>query len=342
MQKLSPKERVLGALLGKKIDRIPASSVGGCGGTVCVEMQKIAGINWPEAHKDAKKMAKLAIASYELSGLECVRVPFDFVIEPEALGCEIKYPPKIDAVPMVYEHPYQKPEDLRIPENILDLGRIPTLLEAIRILKQEVGDLLPISSLLLGPFTLVAEMVGTSKLMIWCIRKPDYVKEFVEFATDFLIEFGKAQYEAGSDIVEVGDPVASPDLIRPSMFNDFAKPVLIKVANSLDGIKVLHICGDTKLIVPDMVECGYHGISIEETVDITESKSVAGDVKILGNVSSKEALLFGTSEEVKAEAKKAIEAGVDLLEPGCGIAPPTPLANVKAFVEAAKEFGWKR
>lgn len=39
---------------------------------------------------------------------------------------------------------------------------------------------------------------------------------------------------------------------------------------------------------------------------------------------------------MKAEAKKAIEAGVDLLEPGCGIAPLTPLVNVKVFVEAAK------
>ena len=53
-------------------------------------------------------------------------------------------------------------------------------------------------------------------------------------------------------------------------------------------------------------------------------------------------MLFGNPEEVKAEAKKAIESGVDLLEPGCGIAPSTPLANVKAFVKAAKEFGWKR
>jgi [methyl-Co(III) methanol-specific corrinoid protein]:coenzyme M methyltransferase len=247
---------------------------------------------------------------------------------------------------MVYEHTYQKPEDLKMPENILSLGRIPILLEAIKILKGEVGDILPVSSLLLGPFTLVAEMVGTSKLMIWCLRKPDYVKEFVEFATDFLIEFGKAQYDAGSDIVEVGDPVASPDLIRPSMFNDFAKPALIKLADSLNGTKVLHICGNTELIVPDMAECGYHGISIEETVDIAKSKSMVGDVKILGNVSSKETLLFGSPEEVKAEAKKAIEAGVDLLEPGCGIAPPTPLANVKAFVDACIKYGtpppWKK
>ena len=339
MNTLSPRTRVLGALIGRKIDRVPATSVAGCGGTVCVDMQKRADIYWPEAHKDAEQMAKLAIASYELSGLECVRVPFDFVIEPEALGCEIKYPPKTSAVPMVYAHPYQTPEDLQMPEKILELGRIPVLLQAIKRLKQDVGDVVPIASLLLGPFTLAAEMVGTSRLMIWCLRKPDYVRTFVDFATEFLIEFGQAQYDAGSDIVEVGDPVASPDLIRPSMFQDFAKPALIRLADSLDGIKVLHICGDTNLIISDMVECGYHGISIEETVDIATVKSLAGDVKVLGNLSSKETLLFGTQEAVKAEAKSAIDAGVDLLEPACGIAPLTPLANVIAFVKAAQEFG---
>jgi [methyl-Co(III) methanol-specific corrinoid protein]:coenzyme M methyltransferase len=342
METLSPKERVFGALLGKKIDRIPASSIAGCGGTICVDMQKSVNIYWPEAHKDAEKMAKLAIASYELSGLECVRVPFDFVIEPEALGCEIKYPSNLDGLPMVCGHPYEKPEDLKMPERSLELGRIPTLLKAIKILKQNVGELLPISSLLMGPFTLVGEMVGTSKLMRWCFQNPDYIREFVDFATDFLIELGKAQYDAGSDIVEVADPTASSSLIRPSMFRDFAKPALIKLADSLDGLKVLHICGDTNSILRDMAECGYHGISVEETTDIVKAKSLVGDVKILGNVSSKETLLFGTPEEVKVEVKKSIEAGVDLLEPGCGIAPSTPLVNIKTFVEAAKEFGWKK
>ncbi|MFX0201780.1 MAG: MtaA/CmuA family methyltransferase, partial [Candidatus Hodarchaeota archaeon] len=312
MKELSPKERVLGALLGKNIDRIPASSVAGCGGTICVDMQKSVGIYWPEAHKDAEKMAKLAIASHELSGLESVRVPFDFVVEPEALGCKVEYPPKLDAVPMVFENPYKKPEDLKIPENILELGRIPTILEVIRILKHKVGNYLPISSLLLGPFTLAGELVGTANLMVWCIRKPDYVREFVDLALDFLIEFGKAQYHAGSDIVEVGEPVAAPDLISPKMFKDFVKPTLIKVAENLDGIKVLHICGDTNLILADMAECGYHGISIEEAVDIAKAKSILGDVKILGNLSSKETLLFGAPEDVKAKAKKIIEAGVDL------------------------------
>lgn len=337
--KHSPKTRVFAALLGGKVDRIPVTSVAGCGGTVVVEMQEKVGIYWPEAHKDAEKMARLAIASYELSGLECVRVPFDFVIEPEALGCTLKWKDAKDFVPMVIEHPYKSPEEFEIPEDILDRGRIPVLLEALRILKKEVGDFLPISSLVLGPFTLVGELVGVEKLMVWCRRRPDWVEEMVDKVTDFLIDWGKAQYRAGADIVEVGDPTASPDLISPDMFKQFAKPALMRIAEELKGLKVLHICGDANAIIKDMAECGYHGISIEEAVDIKRAKSIVGDVKILGNVSSKKTLFMGSPEEVKEEARKAIEDGVDLLEPGCGFAPGSPLANIKAMVEAAIEYG---
>jgi len=119
-------------------------------------------------------------------------------------------------------------------------------------------------------------------------------------------------------------------------------PALIRLAEGLKGIKVLHICGNATGIVPYMAKCGYHGISVEEAVDVARIKSLVGNVKILGNVSSKKTLLFGSPENVKEEARRAIEAGVDLLEPGCGIASLTPLANIKALVEAAKEYGWKK
>lgn len=332
----SPKKRVLAALLGGKIDRVPVTSLAGCGGTVCVDMQKATGIYFPEALKDSKKMANLAIASYKLTGLECARVPFDFVEEPEALGCEIKWWPEPKDLPAVSGHPYTRPEDLKTPEKLLELGRIPVVLEAIRILKEEVGDFLPISSLTLGPFSLAAELAGVENFMLWILRKPDYVREFVDFATDVIIEYAKAQYRAGSDIVQIADPTASLELISPDMFRNLAKPALTRVADSLGGMKVLHICGRTEEIIPDMVETGFDGISIEEA-DIASVKPRVRDVKILGNVSSKKTLPFGSPNEVKAEAKKALKAGVDLLEPSCGIPTITPLENVKALVEAVEE-----
>jgi len=342
MKKFSPKRRVFAALMGGKVDRPPITSLAGCGGTVNVDIQKASGIMFPDAHRDPEKMAKLAIAAYEMTGIENVRVPFDFVIEPEAMGCVIKWPDNLALVPATLEHIYKKPEDLKMPDNLLETGRIPVLLEAIRILRKEVGDFLPISSLALGPFTLAGELVGAADLMMMIIRNPENVKKFVEFSTDFIIEFAKAQYRAGADIVQIGEPTASGDLISPKMFKQFAKPALTRVADELKGIRLLHICGNATPMIADMAECGYDGISIEEAVDISKIKALVGDVKILGNVSSKGAMVMGKPEAVKQETFKALDAGVDLLEPGCGISLPAPLDNVKAMVEAAKEWAAKK
>ena len=332
----SCKRRVLAALSGGKVDRVPATSLAGCGGTVTVDMQDAIDIHCPEAHKDAKKMAKLAVASYELTGIENVRVPFDFVVEPEALGCEIRWGTSPQSLPSVSTHDFGKPEDLEMPENLLEMGRIPVVLEAIRIVRKEVGDFLPISSLVLGPFTLAGELAGVQRLLIWTVRKPDHVKKFVAFATDIILEYAKAQYQVGSDIVQVSDPMASPNLIGPASFKKFAKPALNQIAESLGGPRLLHICGETELIVPDMAETGFDGISVDDSVDVARIKPLVGNVKVLGNVSSKSTLVFGSPDDVKKEARKALESGVDFLEPGCGFSPITPIDNIKAMVESVK------
>jgi len=127
-------------------------------------------------------------------------------------------------------------------------------------------------------------------------------------------------------------------MISPDMFREFVKPALIKIAGSLGGIRVLHICGYTERIVPNMAETGFDGLSVAEEANIAGIKPLVGDAKILGNVSSKKTLILDSPDDVKAEARKALETGVDLLEPGCGISPITPLRNIKAMVEARNEF----
>ncbi len=103
---------------------------------------------------------------------------------------------------------------------------------------------------------------------------------------------------------------------------------------------ILHICGDVTPIIPAMADCGFVGISIEEKVkDMAGAKAkVAGKVSICGNVSSPFVLLQGTPDKVKEAATDALKAGVDVLAPGCGIAPDTPVANLKAMVEARNEY----
>ena len=341
MANFTPKRRVLASLLDGRVDRVPATCIGGCGGSVSVEIQESAGIHWPDAFRDPEKMASLAIASQKTTGFECVNIGYEFSILPEALGCEIKWYDRQDLKPAIISHAFKGPEDLKMPDDFLERGRIPSIMEAIRLVRKEVGDFLPVASFVFGHYSLAAELVGPERFMMWCIRNQEFAEKFVDFAEEPVIQYAKAQYRAGSDIVSLGDPLGTPDCVGFEIFRKFVKPGLKRIAENLDGVRVLHLCGDTEPYMPEIVDTGFDAISVKQSVDIARIKPIVGNVKILGNVESPGVLTHGTVEEIRAVARKALEDGVNLLEPGCGIESQIPTNNIKILVEEANNFTLK-
>ncbi|MFP4655750.1 MAG: uroporphyrinogen decarboxylase family protein [Methanohalobium sp.] len=59
---------------------------------------------------------------------------------------------------------------------------------------------------------------------------------------------------------------------------------------------------------------------------------------MIGNISPVEMLFAKSPEYITIKAKQCIEEGVDILAPGFGIAPRTPLINMKVFVAARDEY----
>ena len=91
-----------------------------------------------------------------------------------------------------------------------------------------------------------------------------------------------------------------------------------------------------------MLTSGYSGASFEEAVDVEEARKIqeaeGSDTVLVGNISTSQTLFSKPTDEVKAEVTRALEKGIDVLAPSCGIAPKSPLANLQAFVEARDEF----
>jgi [methyl-Co(III) methanol-specific corrinoid protein]:coenzyme M methyltransferase len=333
-----PKERLLNSLHGKTVDRVP-TFCSGCSQTVTVECMEAAGVYWPDAHKDSDKMAKLSASVFELTGLEVAGVPYCLTVEAEALGCRIMWSEQIDATPQVLGTPYKTPSDVEIPSNFLDLKRVPVVLKAVRTLKQNVGDKLPIVAGITGPFSLAGHLFGIENLLKSVILDPKKVHEAVGRASEAGSMFGKALREAGADVVLVADPSASSNLISPKTFREFVKPVISRTVEAIGGITFLHICGNANPILSEMAETGVNSISIDENVDIRKAKAILGErVKIAGNISTTNTLLLKKPEDVRETCRQALEAGVDILAPGCGIAPRTPNVNLKALVETATQF----
>ena len=80
-----------------------------------------------------------------------------------------------------------------------------------------------------------------------------------------------------------------------------------------------------------MIDTGATALSIDHAVPLMQAKKIVGDkAAIIGNVDPSKTLFLGTPEQVETEAKNCIDAGTDILAPGCGFPPITPLENMKA------------
>jgi uroporphyrinogen decarboxylase len=181
--------------------------------------------------------------------------------------------------------------------------------------------------------------------MIDCYDDPQFVFDLLEICTEAVIKFARACGQAGCHALTFGDSTAG--LLSPELFETFAFPFEKAVIEALAGLSLpvfLHICGDTAHIFDLMVATGAPALEVDYQHDIAYYKDRSGgQVCLQGNVEPSGVLLQGTVEQVKTACRRAIEQGKPgsrfILSSGCEVPRDTPAENLRAMVEAAREFG---
>lgn len=332
------KERFIYSLEKKEVDRVPVCSVTQTG---IVELMELTGAKWPDAHYDPEKMATLAIAGHEVLGLEAVRYPFCTTVIAETLGCSFDKG-SIDTQPYQLDHPCKNKDDvagISVPGDLLGSRRISAMLEATDIIKSRVSDDVPVIAGMIGPAAIAFYLCGARNYLKWCITDPDILEELIVLGTRVCVEYANALFERGVDAVVIIDSEAGPDLLPPPLFGSLVLPHYKELTREMKGHSIIHICGDATDILEMVAVSGFDGLSVEEKVDIAYASQVVGDrLCLIGNVSPAATLLGKSPDQIKKEAKQCIEDGVGILAPGCGIAPHTPVENIRALVAARDEF----
>ena len=330
---MNTKERILATLRGKKPDGrvIWVPTVG-----VSVEAMKKVDAGWPDSHWDAKKMARAAASTYELTGVPCCTVPFCLTLEGEALGAPLDKGTEITQ-PQIMEHLETGFDEFELPKDFMQRGRIPEVLEAISLLAKSQRDIQPVNIKVTGPFTIACAVFGAERVLLATIEEPDAVKRVLEKMAQVGIELSRAAIKAGVDTVTLSDPVASGDLLSAAQYAEFALPYEAKVFATLkDFPTALHICGYTKDLMPHIAKTGTMSFSFEEKVEVKEAKPLLDGVRAIGNVAPVRALLNGGPDDVLREANKCFEDGIDLLSSGCAVPPLTKLENLRAMADSGK------
>lgn len=331
---LTPRRRFMANLMGgRKGKRI---SVSNPTSIACVELMNKVGIHFPDAHLDARQMAELAAAGYEILGFDTVMPEFSVQQEAAALGAEVNWGSDT-LMPEVLTHPVKDTGDIVIPENLLEKPSIRVILDAISLLRHEYGDRVAILGKVMGPWTICYHMVGVEDFLLMTVLEPDKVTALLDAYIPVTVAFANAQLRAGADAVTLPDH-ATGNMVSPKTYKDFLVPLHHQMLPQIGGPTILHVCGKCLDRIPYIITEGYDAYHFEWQNDPKKAVEAAkGEISLVGGISNIEGLLQGTPEDVYKQARYNIEAGVDSIGPECAISLETPIANLKAIVAAAEE-----
>lgn len=333
------KERLLRALRREPVDAIPAAAVTT---GITVEMMRKCGIFWPEAHRDPIKMAGLAESIHLYTELEAIKLPFCMTVESEAMGATIDYR-TMETVPSETGHIFDHPDQMHIPADFLDRGRIPVVLKAISTLRARYDQETPIISSIVGPFSLATKLFGFQNFLVWFIDHPDWVHQVMAALTPLTHRYIQAEIEAGADAITIGEAGSSGDLLSGASYGEFIAPYHRQLCSDLSVPTILHICGKSTRHAPFIAETGVTAYSFDEGLNVPKAReALAGKVSLVGYVPTVSVLLNGTPADVFAATTACLEEGVDVLTPGCALPPHTPLENIAALVEATRHWNLRQ
>ncbi len=156
-------ERIQAAVNFRALDRVPVIP------QVFGHAAVLAGVPLGDYLRDGELLARCQLQALEHYGYDAVFAVLDVGVETEAIGSLLSY--RADQYPSVQSHALTEGTDLshlRIPDP-RQAGRMPELLKAARRLRREVGDEVLVVGCVVGPMTLVTQLLGIEKALYLAI-----------------------------------------------------------------------------------------------------------------------------------------------------------------------------
>ncbi|MGD8890605.1 MAG: uroporphyrinogen decarboxylase family protein, partial [Desulfobacterales bacterium] len=228
--------------------------------------------------------------------------------------------------------------DVQVPENILEKPSMKVVLDALSILRKHVGGKVAIIGKVMGPWTLSYHMAGTQNFLLQIgMGETESIKKMLQQLMPVTVAFARAQFEAGADIVVLADH-ATGDLVGPYHYEELLLPVHQEITNQIEGPLILHVCGDCSDRLELFAASGVDAYHFEWQVDAKMAVDKVGHlISLVGNINNPKTLYQGTPDDVYQQVRYSIAAGVNIIGPECAIPLATPIENLKAIVEAARE-----
>lgn len=331
-------ERTRAAIRGEPVDRIPTFPI------LLAPACQLTGVPQGRYMTDPVVMADTLLRARELCGFDGIYVSRDNWVYHQALGGKLEFPPDDESfskTPLLAS--IRDFHRLRVPDPSSAPGMTTLLAAARRVVAAAGGQYYVQANIDTGPFSLAAVLRGTQDFLMDLSTENEVdLRDFLAFCTEVVIAYGKAMIATGVHGIQFGDATAS--LISPEDYARFVLPWQEKAVGALEGRNCdlwIHICGRTDHLLHLLRDLPFQGFEVDAKVDMRRARDLLGDrIALKGNLDTTFLLQRSAGEILRACRRILREGGFRtgvVLSPGCGVPRMTPLANLRAMVQACEE-----
>jgi uroporphyrinogen decarboxylase len=284
----------------------------------------------------------ITIQPVDIVGVDAAILFSDILVVPQAMGLEVQL--KENVGPLLPQ-PIKTVADLarvRVPDVDETLGYV---FDAIKLIKQELNDRVPLIGFAGAPWTLLCYMVqgkGSKtfdEAKAFCYSQPELAHQLLQMITDTTIAYLKGQIKAGADTLQLFDSWGG--LLSPADFEVWSLQYIRQIVAAVkDEVPTIIFAKGAWHSLDKMAATGAAGLGIDWCIPANMARQFAGnDITLQGNFDP--AKLLSPIPVIEQEVREMLTAfgpGRHIANLGHGILPNVPVDHARAFVHAVKEF----
>ena len=340
---LNSEDRLIKSCLGEEVDRPPVWLMRQAGRYLPEYREVRKEVTFLELCRDVDRAVTVSLQPIDLVGSEAVILFQDIFTPVPGMGMALDFAPG-----PVMENPIRSLADVErlcVPDS---RDSVPFVFEIIRVLRRELASRkIPLLGFAGAPFTLAAYMVegrGSKDFALlkrMLHREPDILRALLRKLTDMTVDYLEAQIEAGAQVVQIFDTWAG--LLSVDLYREWVLPIHQEIAKRIQHGKaplILYVNNGAH-VVAEMADSGADVISLDWRASLGDAASHFGQqVSLQGNLDP--TALAAPEEEIVSMVHPLAEEGSaargHIMNLGHGCLPDTPVAGVRAFIEAVQSL----
>lgn len=294
-------ERVLATLSQNEPDRVPLFLL------VSMHGAKELGLSIQEYFQKGEQVADGQLRMLKKFGHDCLYNFFYASLETEAMGGQSifrKNGPPNSGAPIIRN--FEDIEILELPRPE-DSPRLLEVLKATRLMKEAVGDTVPIIGVVMSPFSLPVMQMGFERYFDLIFQYHVLFQRLMALNEEFCVAWANAQLEAGASAICYYDPVASSTITFRDDYIKNGFDVDKRTISRIKGPTAIHMASGRCLSILDLLaQTGTTMVGVSAEEDLKEIKDQS-KLNILGNLNGIR-MRNWNADQAEANVKAAIRA----------------------------------